>query len=88
MFLHAEETPFPLAVSGCLSQIGRTPILVGLTCLRALQLSGYGWIKAIIHFFQVSCKCTEYRNSYIWHSCLIILSINKLNGFSLLSDSL
>lgn len=50
MCLHVEETPFPFAVSGCLSQIGRTPILVGLTCLRALQFSGYGWIKAIIHF--------------------------------------
>lgn len=29
---------------------------VGLTCLRALQLSGYSRIKALICFFRASCK--------------------------------
>lgn len=49
-----EQTNFPTA----LFQLKKGPISVGLTSLRALQLSGYSWIEALIYLFQVSCKNT------------------------------
>lgn len=41
---------FPIALSGCRSQIRRNLISVGLMRLRALQLSGNSWIKPLIRF--------------------------------------
>lgn len=44
----------PVALSVC--QIRRTPIIVRLTRLHALQLSSDSWIKAIISFVQLPWK--------------------------------
>ena len=57
--IHGGESRIPIALSGCLNRSWRTPILVGVTCLHALQLSSHSQIKAIIRFFQVPCKRTE-----------------------------
>lgn len=46
---------FPAAFSGCLSSIRRSPILVRIRCLNALQLSAYNRIKAIIQYFSLKC---------------------------------
>lgn len=53
----------------CMSWLQRAPILVGLICLLALQLSGYGWIEAIICL----CQCRVNMLSdvqfiqYVWN---------------------
>ena len=57
--IHEGESRITIALSGCLNRSWRTPILVGVTCLHALQLSSHSRIKTIIRFFQVPCKHTD-----------------------------
>lgn len=74
------QTDFPIA----LFQLNKGPISVGLTSLRAIQLSGYSRIEALIYSFRVSCKNTVFsqtsrpqRQKHVpVHMALVVFKLN------------